>query len=260
MEIVIVETETSGAEVLTGIVRRLLGSKPACVLGLATGTSPRSSYRLILDARRRGELSFAKAHAVLLDEYVGIGPDHSSSYRRTIRTELTDSLDLPSANLHSPDGTAPDLLAECARYEATLARLGGVDVQILGIGTDGHIGFNEPSSSLRSRTRLKTLTKQTRADNARFFSDADEVPNHVITQGIGTILDARHVVLLAWGESKALPVGRAVEGPVTAMCPASALQLHPHVTVVVDLAAAAHLELADYYREIAADKPVWQQH
>ncbi|MET0909309.1 MAG: glucosamine-6-phosphate deaminase, partial [Ilumatobacteraceae bacterium] len=160
--------------------------------------------------------------------------------------------------LHGPDVACPDVPALCARYEELLAGLGGVDLQILGIGSDGHIGFNEPGSSLGSRTRIKTLTEATRRDNARFFASLDEVPHHVVTQGLATIGEARHVVLVATGEAKAAPIARAVEGPLTAMCPASVLQLHPHATVVVDEAAASGLGLADYYRSVYAGKPSWQ--
>jgi glucosamine-6-phosphate deaminase len=153
---------------------------------------------------------------------------------------------------------AADIVAECAAYESAIKAAGGIDLQLLGIGTDGHIGFNEPTSSLASRTRIKTLSHQTRVDNARFFGSLDEVPHHVITQGIGTILESRHLVLIATGEAKADAIAHAVEGPLTAMCPASALQLHPHVTVVVDEGAAHKLKLASYYRETYAAKPAWQ--
>ena len=144
------------------------------------------------------------------------------------------------------------------RYEALIAEAGGVDVQILGIGSDGHLAFNEPGSSLASRTRIKTLTAQTRKDNARFFDSPDHVPIHVLTQGLGTILQARHLLLIATDEGKADAVAAAVEGPVSASCPASALQLHPHATLLVDPAAAGRLVRLDYYREVYAAKPAWQ--
>jgi glucosamine-6-phosphate deaminase len=195
----------------------------------------------------------------LLDEYVGLVPGHQESYRAFIEREFTSRIDLPDGRLHGPDGTEADLMTAGDRYEAAIAAVGGIDLQLLGIGSDGHIGFNEPSSSLGSRTRLKTLTAATRADNARFFEDdLGRVPNHVVTQGIGTILDASHLVLIANGADKSGPIAQAVEGPVTAMVPASALQLHAHATVVVDDAAAADLRLAAYYRETFAGKPDWQ--
>ena len=177
------------------------------------------------------------ASAVLLDEYLGLPPGHPEAYRTFIRRHLVDHVDLPPARLYGPDVWAEDLAGACRRYDRLLDELGGVDVQLLGIGSDGHIGFNEPGSSLGSRTRIKTLTEATRADNARFFSTVDDVPHHVVTQGLATIGDARHLLLVATGAAKAAPIARAVEGPLTAMCPASVLQLHPHATVVVDEAA-----------------------
>jgi glucosamine-6-phosphate deaminase len=180
----------------------------------------------------------------------------SRSRRR--RRSFTHRVDLPPEAVHAPDVHADDLPAACEAYEQEIAAAGGVDIQLLGIGADGHVGFNEPTSSLGSRTRIKTLTERTRRDNARFFGSLEEVPRHVVTQGIGTILDARHVVLVATGSGKADPVARAVEGPVTAMVPASALQLHPHATVVLDGAAASELTLFDYYRDVWAAKPAWQ--
>ena len=258
MEVVIVATVEDAAAVVAGTVATALATRPEPVLGLATGSSPLPTYHRLVDQVRAGRLSFAAASAVLLDEYVGLPPNHPQSYRAFIRTHLTDLVDLVPTRLHGPDVWATDVPAACAAYEDLLAELGGVDLQLLGIGSDGHIGFNEPSSSLASRTRIKTLTEQTRRDNARFFGSPDEVPRHVVTQGLGTIGAARHAVLVATGAAKAAPIASAVEGPVTAMCPASALQLHPHATVVVDDAAAADLRLADYYRDVYAAKPGWQ--
>jgi glucosamine-6-phosphate deaminase len=228
------------------------------VLGLATGSSPLAVYRDLAGRHAAGGLSVAGAVAFLLDEYVGLPAGHPQSYRSFIARELEAHLDFASGAIRGPNVHADDLLAACDAYEAAIRAAGGVDVQLLGIGTDGHIGFNEPGSSLASRTRIKTLTDQTRTDNARFFAALDEVPRHVVTQGVGTILDARHLVLLAFGLAKAEAVQAAVEGPVMAMVPASALQLHPHATVVVDEAAASRLRLADYYRETWSHKPPWQ--
>ena len=259
MEVVIVADAPAAGVVGADIVSALLTRTPAAVLGLATGSSPLPVYGELIRRSGRGAISFAAATAFLLDEYVGLPPSHPASYRWFIDHELAEPVDLPSERVNGPDGCAADVAAECARYERAIVEAGGVDVQLLGIGADGHIGFNEPGSSLGSRTRIKTLTEQTRRDNARFFDGPDAVPRHVMTQGVGTILDARHLVLVATGAAKAEPVAKAVEGPVTAMVPASALQLHPHVTVVVDEAAAADLRLADYYRETFRSKPVWQQ-
>jgi glucosamine-6-phosphate deaminase len=160
--------------------------------------------------------------------------------------------------VHTPDGAAADIPAECQAYEDTMKAAGGVDLQILGVGTDGHIGFNEPGSSLASRTRIKTLIEQTRRDNARFFGSLADVPHHVLTQGLGTILEARHVVLVATGAQKSRAVRDFVEGAVSAICPASVLQFHPHATVLVDEAAASSLRLADFYRHTYDHKPAWQ--
>jgi glucosamine-6-phosphate deaminase len=258
VEVVIAPSADAAAGLVADVIERVLQARAAPVIGLATGSSPLGTYRRLIEGCRAGRVSFAGASAVLLDEYVGLPPDHPQSYRAFIRRELTDQVDLDPARLHGPDVAALDLLAAGAAYEARLAERGGVDVQLLGIGSDGHIGFNEPSSSLVSRTRIKTLTAETRRDNARFFDSLDEVPRHVITQGLGTIVASRHAVLVATGSGKAAPVAAAVEGPLTSMCPASVLQLHPHATVVVDDAAAAGLQQAEYYRAVYAGKPGWQ--
>jgi glucosamine-6-phosphate deaminase len=258
VEVVIVPTAAEAAAIAADVVTRVVRSRPAPVLGLATGSTPLAAYALLIERCRSGEVGFARASAVLLDEYLGLPADHPEAYRSVIRRDLTDHIDLPRARLFGPDVWADDLPGACVAYEALLADLGGVDLQLLGIGADGHIGFNEPGSSLRSRTRVKTLTAATRADNARFFASVDEVPRHVVTQGLATIGEARQVLLLAVGAAKAEPVAQAVEGPLAAVCPASVLQLHPHATVVLDDAAAGALRLAEYYRETYAGKPSWQ--
>jgi glucosamine-6-phosphate deaminase len=258
MEVVIVAGADEAGELAGGAIAALVSRKPGTVLGLATGTSPLAVYRDLAGRHAAGALSLARVRAFLLDEYVGLPAGHPQSYRSFIARELEAHVDLAPGAIGGPDVHADDLLAACDAYEAAIRDTGGVDLQLLGIGTDGHIGFNEPASSLASRTRIKTLTDQTRRDNARFFASLDEVPRHVVTQGIGTILGARHLVLLAFGRTKANAVAAAVEGPVTAMVPASALQLHPHATVVIDAAAASRLRLADYYRETWAHKPPWQ--
>jgi glucosamine-6-phosphate deaminase len=248
MEVVILPGEREIASLVADAICTLLTATPDTVLGLATGSSPSPVYRELLRRHREGQVSFARARGFLLDEYVGLPAGHPQRYRSVIAEELEHHVDFADGAVQGPDGLAEDLLAACAAYEKAIADAGGVDLQLLGIGTDGHVAFNEPGSSLSSRTRVKTLTAQTRADNARFFDSADEVPRHVLTQGLGTIRDARHLVLVATGPSKASAVAAMVEGPVSALCPASVLQLHPHATVVVDEAAAAELERADYYR------------
>jgi glucosamine-6-phosphate deaminase len=259
MEVVLLPSAEEAADVLADAVEALVRRKPDAVLGLATGSSPGLTYRALVARHRAGSgPSYAQVRTFLLDEYVGLPPEHEQSYRATIDRELTGHLDIDPANVHAPEGAAADLAEAGRRYDAAIAAASGVDLQVLGIGTDGHLAFNEPGSSLSSRTRLKTLTARTREDNARFFGGPDEVPRHVLTQGLGTILQARHLVLVASGEGKAAAVAAAVEGPLTASCPASVLQLHAHATALLDDAAGAQLQRSDYYRETYAGKPAWQ--
>ncbi len=258
MEVVIVAEPTAAGALVADRIERLVRAKPNAGIGLATGSSPLEIYRSLIDRHRTGRVSFAETSMYMLDEYVGLPEGHDQSYRTFLHTELLDPLDVPSERLFGPNVHADDQQVACAEYEARLAA-SPIDLQILGVGSDGHIGFNEPTSSLGSRTRVKTLTRQTRQDNARYFDSIDDVPHHVITQGIGTILDARHVVLIACGEAKAAAVSSLVEGPLSAMFPASALQLHPHATIVVDEAAAGMLQLAEYYRDVHINRPAWQK-
>jgi glucosamine-6-phosphate deaminase len=258
VEVVILADAQAVGTVAADAIETLVRSKPDAVLGLATGSSPLPVYDELARRHDRG-LSFSGAHGFALDEYVGLPAGHPESYREVVRREFTERVDIDPANVHGPDGSGPDIPGACEAYEAAIRAVGGIDLQILGIGTDGHIGFNEPGSALTSRTRIKSLTEQTRADNARFFGgDIAKVPHHVITQGLGTITDARHIVLVAMGEGKADVVAQLVEGPVRAFCPASILQMHRHVTVLVDEAAATSLTLAGYYRQSYEHKPDWQ--
>jgi glucosamine-6-phosphate deaminase len=258
VEVVIAASQAEIGAIVADAIETLLRRRPDAVLGLATGSSPLPVYDELERRCQDGRLSFASATAFLLDEYVGLPPEHPQSYRAVIHREFTSRVDLDVERVHGPDGLAEDLPAACAAYEEAIRTAGGIDLQLLGVGGDGHIGFNEPGSSLASRTRLKTLTGQTREDNARFFGSIDDVPRHVLTQGVGTILEARHLVLVAAGARKADAIAKTVEGPVSAFFPASALQLHPHASVVIDGAAAARLSLTDYYRETYAGKPDWQ--
>ena len=253
MEVVLLPTpEDCGRVVAEAVVGSLTAARSAgrpLTLGLATGSSPLLAYGELL-AEHRG--AFDGVRGFLLDEYVGLPAGHPESYREVIRREFTGALGI---EVHGPDGSAADPLRAAVDYEDRLLGAGPVAVQVLGIGSNGHVGFNEPGSSLSSRTRVKTLTERTRADNARFFAgDLDAVPRHVITQGLGTIGEAAHLVLVATGEAKAAAVADAVEGPLTASCPGSVLQLHPHVTVVVDEAAGSRLVRAGYYRYVLAHK------
>ena len=259
LEVVPLGSDGEIAAVAAGIVEAVVRRKPTAILGLATGSTPLPTY---CELRRRHEAALAPSYAAVtcfnLDEYVGLPAGHEQSYLATIARELTDALGIGRDRVNGPDPSPDGLATAGERYEALIAEAGGIDVQLLGIGSDGHLGFNEPGSSLASRTRMKTLTAQTRKDNARFFSSLDEVPTHVLTQGLRTILEARHLLLIATGESKAHATAAAVEGPVSASCPASVVQLHPHVTVLLDPAAASRLERLAYYREVYSAKPSWQ--
>ena len=260
MEIVILPdgdaVGAAAADRIAAVVRR----NPAAVLGLATGSSPLGVYSALAGLVARGEVDLSHASGFALDEYVGVPPESPLSYAATIAHDATGPLRLDPAKVRTPDGNAADLEAACADYERAIREAGGVDVQILGIGANGHIGFNEPTSSFASRTRIKTLAPRTREDNARFFDgDLDAVPLHCIAQGLGTILEARKLLLLAQGESKAAAIAAAVEGPLAAMVPGSALQLHPDAVVIVDEAAASKLTLSEYYRFTYDHKPAWQR-
>lgn len=250
MEVIITTGDEIGpraARIVADVVR---ARGPRAVLGVATGSSPLTTYAELARMVAAGELDFSHASAFALDEYGGLGPDDPRSYAATIREEVTVPLGFDPSRVHVPDGAADDLFAAAESYDVAIREAGGVDVQLLGVGTNGHIGFNEPTSSLASRTRVKVLTEQTRIDNARFFDRLDDVPALCLTQGLGTIMEARSVVVLATGESKAEAIAGIVEGPVTAMCPGSILQWHPATTVIIDEAAASRLRNVDYYRYV----------
>jgi glucosamine-6-phosphate deaminase len=260
MEIVPLESADDVATLAADTIELALRNRPETVLGLATGSTPLLTYRELIRRHRTGAgPSYDRVRCFTLDEYVGLPSGHPQSYRATIARELTDPLGIAPERVHGPDPGEAGLASAGERYEAELAAAGGVDIQVLGVGTDGHLAFNEPGSSLSSLTRIKTLTDQTREDNARFFGSVDEVPRHVLTQGLGTILRARHLLLLATGPAKAAAVAAAVEGPLSASCPASVLQLHPHVSVLVDQAAAADLARQQHYRDVYDVKPGWQR-
>lgn len=258
MEVVILSGSKQIGKLAADAIEELLRRKPNAVLGLATGSSPLPIYDELVARYDRVGLDFSRASGFALDEYVGLPAGHPESYREVIRREFTDRVNIAPENVHGPDGTATDIPEACRAYEEAIAAVGGTDLQLLGVGTDGHIGFNEPGSSFASRTRIKSLIEQTRRDNARFFSGLADVPHHVLTQGLGTIMDARHVILVATGAQKAQAVREFVEGPVSAICPASVLQFHPHATVLLDEAAASALKLADFYRHTYDNKPAWQ--
>jgi glucosamine-6-phosphate deaminase len=259
MEVIILQDAKEIGGVAADAIGSLLSRKPNAVLGLATGSSPLAIYDELAARCDSGLISFGRASGFTLDEYVGLPADHPQRYRTVIDDVFVSKVDFPVGAVQGPDGLAADLPAACAEYEDAIRAAGGVDLQILGIGTDGHIAFNEPGSSLGSRTRIKTLTRQTRVDNARFFGDdIDAVPTHCLTQGLATIMEARHLILVATGRRKAEAVHHLVEGAVSALWPSTVLQLHPHVTVLLDEAAARRLQLVDYYRETYLSKPKWQ--
>jgi glucosamine-6-phosphate deaminase len=259
VEVIIVEDAQQIGTIAADAIEALLNRTPTAVLGLATGSSPLAIYDELADRYEAGRLTFRQARGFTLDEYVGLPANHPERYRNVIDAVFVSRVDFAPGAVAGPDGLAADIPSACADYEQAIVAAGGIDLQILGIGTDGHIGFNEPGSSLASRTRIKTLTSQTRIDNARFFDgDVDRVPTHCLTQGLGTIMAARHVILVATGRAKAQAVHELVEGPVSAMWPATILQHHRHVTVLLDGSAARRLQLADYYRETYLSKPQWQ--
>ncbi|NMW89564.1 glucosamine-6-phosphate deaminase [Mobiluncus curtisii] len=256
MEIIIKPTAAELAVVAAEAICEVYADNPAAVLGVATGSSPLPIYQELSRRVQAGSLSLRHAKAFQLDEYVGLPQDHPEVYHNFIRREFASITDIDPSQVYGEDGLASDLLEECRRYEQAIVDAGGIDIQILGIGVDGHIAFNEPGTSLNSLTHPAVLTAQTRRDNARFFSgDIDKVPTHALTQGVGTILRARKIVLLATGANKADAVRDMVEGPVSISCTGSALQLHNNVKVLLDEAAAAKLERQDFYREIYANRP-----
>jgi glucosamine-6-phosphate deaminase len=259
VQIVIAGSPAEVGRLTASKISQLVRRQPDAVLGLATGSSPLAIYAELARQVREEGLDCSAVRAFALDEYVGLPAEHPQSYHSVIRREVVEPLGMDPAAVHVPDGTAADVEAACAEYERMITDAGGIDIQILGIGANGHIGFNEPTSSFAARTRIKTLAPQTRADNARFFHSPEEVPTHCLTQGLGTILDARQLVLVAQGEAKAHAVAAMVEGPVSSMCPGSALQLHPEATAIVDEAAASRLALTDYYRYTYDNLPSWQR-
>ncbi len=223
------------------IIAAQVVAKPECVLGLATGSTPVGAYKQLVQWHKQGDLSFAGVRSVNLDEYVGLAPDHDQSYRYFMQANLFDHVDIGSDNTHVPSGLAADPAAECLRYERTVAGLGYADLQLLGLGRNGHIGFNEPCGHFPVQTHLVDLTESTIQANARFFASADDVPRQALTMGIGTIMRARKILVVASGADKANAVRKAFAGPVTPEVPASILQLHPDVTLVADESALSEL-------------------
>lgn len=259
MEVIILKDAESVSKAAAALVADTVRCKPTAVLGLATGSTPIRLYAQLAAKHAAGNLDFSQVTTFNLDEYAGLPPDHEQSYHHFMQERLFKKINVPPEQTHIPDGLAEDIPAHCEAYEKAIQDAGGVDLQILGIGANGHVGFNEPTSSLVSRTRIKSLTKHTIDENARFFGGPDEVPRHVITMGVGTIMEARQVVMLAFGEKKARAVADMVEGPLSAYVPASMLQMHPKATIFLDEEAATELKRSEYYKWVFDNKPAWQK-
>jgi glucosamine-6-phosphate deaminase len=258
MEVIIRDDADAACGLCARLIAEALRAKPQLVLGLATGRTMERLYAELVRMHREEGLDFSLASTFNLDEYIGLAPEDPNSYRAYMQHHLFDHINIDRRNTHLPLGTAADLDAECARYERRIVECGGIDLQLLGIGVTGHIGFNEPLSAMRSRTRPKALTPGTIAQNAPLFPRPEDMPKRAITMGVGTILESRRALLVATGAEKADILARAVEGPMTSMISASALQWHPRCTVIVDEAAAARLTQQDYYRWIFDNEPEWE--
>ena len=255
MEVIVKDSYEQMCQAAAKVVANTLNTKPNAVLGLATGSTPLALYKELIRMHRDEGLDFSRVTTFNLDEYVGLTRDHDQSYHYFMHENLFKHINVAPQNIHIPSGTTDNYPAFCAWYEQRIVECGGIDLQVLGIGSDGHIAFNEPSSSLGSRTRIKTLAKVTIDDNARFFDKAEDVPIYAITMGVGTILEAKKILLLANGENKAPAISAAIEGPVTSMCTASALQLHGDTMFFLDRPAAGTLQMLEYYDWIEAKRP-----
>ncbi len=258
MEVIIAENQDQASEWAARKIKNKVKSQPNSVLGMATGSTPLSLYKKVIGFFKQESIDHSQIRTFNLDEYVGVRPDHPGSYSYYMQKNWLQPLGLSDSQFHIPNGNTGDILQECEAFEALLKKWGPIDLQILGLGRDGHIGFNEPGSSLGSRTRLKSLTEQTIEDNKSVFSKVDSPPRHVITMGVQTIMEAQEILLLAFGKMKAQAVKDFIEGPITSMVPASILQMHPKVQVFLDAEASSLLQNQDYYREVFANKPDWQ--
>ena len=255
MEVIIKPNYEEMSRAAAQVVKNVVNAKPNAVIGLATGSTPIGLYQELARMHREEGLDFSLVTTFNLDEYVGLPGDHPQSYRRFMNENLFDHINIQKHNTYVPSGTTENYHAFCEWYEERIDECGGIDVQVLGIGSDGHIGFNEPTSSLASRTRLKTLAEPTINDNARFFEKKEDVPIYAITMGVGTIMEARQTLMVANGQSKAEAIAACIEGPVTSMYTASVLQLHPRTKVFLDEEAASQLKMNDYYKWVQAKKP-----
>jgi len=254
MRVIECDSQDQAAELVAAEILAALARKPDLVLGLATGSTPIGVYERLVAAHRAGRADFTRVRTFNLDEYIGLPAAHEQSYRTFMKRHLFDAIGIRPGQVHFPPVEGNDLAAACAAYEQTIKNTGGIDIQLLGVGSNGHIGFNEPTSSLASRTRVKTLTDKTLGDNARFYASGEGPPQMAVTMGVGTILEARRILLQSFGTKKAQAVHAAVEGPISSFWPASALQLHPDVTFFVDAESASLLSMRDYYRRVRANE------
>lgn len=259
MEVIIKSDRQQGSVLGAKIIAALIRRKPKAVLGLATGSTPLMLYNELVRMYQEENLSFADITTFNLDEYVGLDPNNKCSFASEMYNNLFCKVDLRPGATRLPDGMATDIPASCQAYENAIAAAGGIDLQLLGIGTDGHLAFNEPGSSFLSRTRIKTLTHETIEANSRFFGSKELVPRHVLTMGLATIAETRTCLLLAFGKDKADAVYEMIEGPISASWPATMMQYHPNAIIILDEDSAGKLKRQDYYKEVYAGKPVWQR-
>ena len=260
MEILIRDSLEESAHMAAKVVRKIIQSEEKPVLGLATGGTPLRMYQELIRMKQTGVLSFQNCMTFNLDEYAGLPPEDERSYHYYMMSNFFDHVDINRKHIHLPDGNAENLRDACRKYEQQIKKAGGIDLQVLGIGANGHIGFNEPTGSFASRTWVKILSEQTIQDNSMYFDKQEEVPRHVVTMGIATIMESRHCLLLANGAKKADAIRKMIEGPISASCPASILQMHSRVTVVLDEEAAYLLTFKDHYKWVEKNKLDWQSY
>ncbi|MCB1070802.1 MAG: glucosamine-6-phosphate deaminase [Kiritimatiellae bacterium] len=259
MEVIIQSNLQTASHLAARHLAAQLRKKPDLVIGIPSGETPVAMFKDLIRMHRDEGLDFSQATIFGLDEFIGLAPTHPASHRVGAQRALLDQINVRPDRIFFPKADSQDVQAACTAYEDAIRDAGGIDVQVLGIGPAGHLGFNEPTSSLASRTRSKTLTPRTRKDFSNQFGDESMVPNYIMTMGLGTLLDTREVMLLAFGAPKADVIGRAIEGPVTSVMPASVLQLHPMVKVFLDEDAASRLQHTSYYRWVFQMKPEWQK-
>jgi glucosamine-6-phosphate deaminase len=259
MEIIIQDNKTTASSLAAKVIVSQIKQKPNSVLGMATGNTQLLLYKELIRLYKNGLVDFSEITAFNLDEYIGLDPNHPSSYHSYMWNNFFNHINIKNHRVHIPNGIAPDIDEHCKQYEGAIKASDGIDLQLLGLGADGHIGFNEPTSSLSSRTRIKTLTKKTIEDNAPLFDNENEMPRHVITMGVGTIMESKICLLLAFGEQKAEALRQTVEGAICSNVPASILQMHPRTIIIADEEAASKLDRKDYYKWVYSNKPDWQK-